>query len=218
MKLKILLIEDDLELAAALVNFLKSEHHIEHSATFAEAKELMREKNFDLILLDKILPDIDGDALLKSLRESKKEIPVIVITVKDSIDEKLKSFEEGADDYLIKPFSPLELLARINAVAKRSLNLPKSAADIRLFQNIMYINGVEIELDKKEAELVSILLQYRGNTVTKEKIFEALWPEDFYNENRISVLVYKIRKKIRKKMGHKSDIIKTYKYIGYKLE
>lgn len=177
----------------------------------------------NLILLDIMLPDMDGMEILKSLRfnPETKNLPVIMLTAKSERMDKIKGLDCGADDYITKPFDVLELISRIKAVLRRSGTVEAEVAEIsyeeiRLDHNkrLVFVNNKEVALTYKEFELLHMLLTAGGNVVPREKIVLAVWGTDFEGESR--TLDVHIRT-LRQKLGKAGNHIETVRNVGYKI-
>lgn len=180
-----------------------------------KALNIIKNENIDLIILDIMLPKIDGYELLPYIL--KRNIPVILLTAKDNIVDKVKGLNLGADDYLTKPFDGMELIARIKALLRRS----GKGADIKIFDGIeihiqerrVFKNSKELELTPKEFELLSVFLDHKGIALTREKLLELVWDYDFEGSTRtVDMHIKRLRSKLD------TQRLKTVFKIGYRLE
>ncbi len=176
----------------------------------------MEREKIDLILLDVMLPGLDGFSLMRQIRNLN--IPVIFITAKDSLADRIAGFELGADDYIIKPFEILELLARIHVVLRRSTKEQTAIiiddVEIRPLERQVYKLGCAVELTVREFELLDVLLQNRNIALSREKLLELAWGYDYEGETRtVDVHI----RQLRKKLGWE-ERIKTVFKLGYRLE
>lgn len=218
--MKLLVIEDDPDILSFLRNGFEELGYIIDSAMDGEEGEYLIELNsYDMIVLDWMLPKKSGIELLKSIRQKDIKTPVIMLTAKGDIDDKVKGLLQGADDYLPKPFSFKELNARIIALYRRSLsfssNIIKLNDEISLDIDAKSLKkeNKEIILAKKEFELLSFLIKHKNSIVSNDMIEEQLWNNESYiNSNVIQVTVYNLRKKTGK------ELIKSFRGLGYKLE
>ncbi len=176
------------------------------------------EKKPDLVLLDIMLPDLDGMEILSLIRKKDKETPVIMLTAKSDRMDKIKGLDGGADDYITKPFDVLELVSRIRAVLRR---IPSKAAEneyeklsLNYEERKVLVGGEEIVLTFKEFELLYCLLIHKGTVVGREKLLEKVWGTDFEGESR--TLDVHVRT-LRRKLGEAGDYIETIRNVGYKL-
>ena len=218
--IKILLVEDDLSLSKSVYDFLKS---------FAEVKQVFDGEEglyeaemgiYDLILLDLMLPEKNGFEVLKELRDQNIDTPVLIMTAKESLDDKMHGFDVGADDYLTKPFYLDELTARIQALLKRTGKLEDanglSYGNVRLnlTNKSAFVNDTPVELIGKEFDLVVYLMQNQNVILPKEQIFDRIW--GFDSDTTVTVVeVYmsKIRKKL--KDTDFAQNLATLRNVGY---
>ena len=219
--MKILIIEDDLKIINFLKKGLEEECYIVDSSTNGdEGLYLASVNEYDLILLDIMLPIKDGIEVCKALRASKNETPIIMLTAKDSIEDKIKGLDIGANDYLAKPFSFAELLARIR-VQLRTTNSSQtkiSIADLELdLLNKTAVRANEnITLTAKEFALLEYLIKNKDRVLSETTINSALSSfEDSNISNIVNVYIYRLRNKIDKKFDKK--LIKTIRGIGFKI-
>ena len=175
-----------------------------------------------LIMLDVMLPDIDGVDLLKRIKRQAKtsDLPVIMATARGAEIEKIQALDLGADDYLSKPFSMMEMVARVKAVLRRyKKEEPKTlnAGNLTLDENSHFVKegDRQIELTYKEYELLSLLLKHQGRVYSREQILDLIWGHDYDGENRtVDVHI----RTLRAKLGDSANLIKTVRGVGYKLE
>ena len=222
--MNILIIEDEYSLADAVAESLNSEGFntcIENNGEDGEDEALT--DNYDLILLDVMLPKKNGFDILKSLRNMKINTPVIMLTAKSEIEDKLNGLEHGADDYVTKPFAMRELIARAKAVLKRAKNIEDTElleyGDISLdVKNAMLRCGDnEIQISGKELDLMELLLVNKNQVSTKENIIERIWGYESEAEyNNVEVYITFIRRKL--KLINSKVKIKAVRGLGYKLE
>lgn len=222
--MRILIIEDEYSLADAIAETLKGENFVVDIVTNGDDGENEALTNiYDLILLDVMLPGKDGFQILRKLREEKIETPIIILTAKSEIYDKLNGLENGADDYITKPFHMKELVARIKVILKRKVNIKDNNnleyKDIRLDidSGKLKCKGNEIDINGKELELLEILLINGNKIVKRETLADKIW--GYYSEaeyNNVEVYISFLRKKLRLV---KSNVqIKAVRKIGYKLE
>lgn len=222
--MNILIIEDEYSLADAVAESLNSEGFntcIKNNGEDGEDEALT--DNYDLILLDVMLPKKNGFDILKSLRNMKINTPVIMLTAKSEIEDKLNGLEHGADDYVTKPFAMRELIARAKAVLKRAKNIEDTElleyGDISLdVKNAMLRCGDnEIQISGKELDLMELLLVNKNQVSTKENIIERIWGYESEAEyNNVEVYITFIRRKL--KLINSKVKIKAVRGLGYKLE
>ena len=222
--MKILIIEDEYSLADAIAETLKKENYTSKIVINGEEGEDEALTNiYDLILLDVMLPKRDGFEILKSLKNEKINAPIIMLTAKSEMSDKLKGLENGADDYITKPFHMRELMARIKIVLKRNSNieydniLEYSDLKLDLSTGKICSNGNEISINGKELELLEILLINRKQIISKEMLINKIWGYDSDAEyNYVEVYASFLRKKL--KLLKSKVKIKAVRGMGYKLE
>lgn len=217
----ILIIEDDKNLLDIVNTYLQSEGFDTVTANDGkDGMKLFNEKNPSLILLDVMLPDMDGRSILKEIR-SISDIPVLMMTARGEEYDRIMGFELGADDYIVKPFSPKELVARCRAILRRvypetsDRNLTFKGIEIDEVSREAYADGKRLDLTPKEFELLKYLTVNKGRALSREKILNDVWGYDFYGDLRT---VDTHIKQLREKLGNKKSLIKTVWGIGYKLE
>lgn len=220
----ILIVEDEYGLADAVSEMLKNENFNITIVTNGEEGEYEALSGvYDLVILDVMLPEKNGFEILKSMRDEKIKTPVIMLTAKSEIDDKLKGLENGADDYITKPFHTRELLARVKAVLKRTNDVEK--LNILEFQDLklnldtcqMKYNENSITIGGKELELLQLLMINKNQVVDRELIASKIWGFDSDAEyNNVEVYITFIRRKL--KLLKANVKIKAVRGIGYKLE
>lgn len=217
---EILLVEDTEKIASFISKGLRANgYRVTHVTSGEEALALTRSANFDLVILDIGLPGIDGFEVIRQLRGSGFDIPIIVLTARHSVDSTVTSFEEGADDYIGKPFAFEELLVRVKSRLRRSpAQLPQSqlltvgALSLDLIERKAHLEGQEIELTTKEFEVLEYFMKHPGQTLSREQILSGVWTYDFDpGTNVVDVYV----RYLRQKLG--ADVIQTVRGSGYKL-
>ncbi len=221
-KVKILVVDDEARMRKLVKDFLiKKDYEVIEAADGQEAVDVFFEQNdISLVILDVMMPKMDGWEVLKEIRAYSR-IPVIMLTAKGDERDELKGFDSGADEYISKPFSPKILVARVDALLRRS-NLISEEEKIETGGIIMdkaahtvTIEGKQIELSFKEFELLAYFMENQGIALSREKILNHVWNYDYFGDARtIDTHV----KKLRSKMGDKGDYIKTIWGMGYKFE
>ncbi|MHC4892844.1 MAG: response regulator transcription factor [Planctomycetota bacterium] len=216
----ILIIDDDPRLRDTLVRGLERAGHDARAVDGGStARAALAERPAEIILLDVMMPDEEGWEVLAALRASGDRTPVIFVTARDAVDERVKGLEAGADDYIIKPFAFDELLARITAVARRHATAaPLSIGPIELqpAQLVAVINGRRIELSPREFGLLSALVEARGETVERATLLRKVWGIDFDpGTNTVDVHVARLRRRLG---PTNAGLIRTVVSHGYALD
>ena len=221
-KVKILVVDDESRMRKLVRDFLiRKDYEVVEASDGQEAVDIFFEQNdISLIILDVMMPKMDGWEVLREIREYS-EVPVIMLTAKGDETDELKGFDSGADEYISKPFSPKILVARVDALLRRS-NLISEEARIESggivvdkAAHTVTIDGSQIELSFKEFELLTYFMENQGLALSREKILNHVWNYDYFGDARtIDTHV----KKLRSKMGDKGDYIKTIWGMGYKFE
>lgn len=213
--MKILLVEDNKSIIKGLeYAFAQNGYSCEYCLSLDEAVR-KAPFNYDVAVLDIMLPDGNGFDLFKKIRRYS-DLPVIFLTAVDDEDSVVNGLELGADDYITKPFSTRELIARIKRVANKNSKkniITVSGVTLDLDKSAVFENGKQLELTALEYKLLSLLMQNVGKVVTRELIFEKIWDVsgNFVNDNTLTVYIKRIRKKLD------ADIIKTVKGMGYQV-
>ena len=219
-KSKILVVDD--ESRKLVRDFLvKSHYEVAEAADGEEALALFFEQNdFDLVILDVMMPKLDGWQVCREIRAYSK-VPIIMLTAKSDERDELLGFELGVDEYISKPFSPKILVARVEAILRRTgqaaSEMIVEAGGIRLDKQAhsVTVEGKDIDLSYKEFELLAYFMENRGIALSREKILNSVWNYDYFGDARtIDTHV----KKLRSKMGAKGELIKTIWGMGYKFE
>ena len=218
----ILIVEDEVKIAEYLAKGLNESGY---STTIAEngvrALSCLQQQSFDLVLLDVMLPDLDGWQVLHTLR-TFSQIPVLMLTARDHVLDRVKGLELGADDYLTKPFSYIELLARIKSLLRRVPRLEQEAYQIsdmvlNRLKHEVYRNGQKIDLSQKEFALLQLLMEHQGQVMTRSQIASMVWNINFNTDtNVVDVAIRRLRSKIDDHYTPK--LIHTVRGMGYKLD
>lgn len=213
---KILIVEDDKAISDLIeLNLNMLGYETVKIYDGKDALESVQNENYDLILLDIMLPKVDGFQIMEKIK--CKNIPVIFLTAKNSLCDRVKGLKIGGDDYIVKPFESVELLARVEAVlrryGKRKNHLDLKDLEIFLEERIVKKKGEHIELTLKEFELLKLLIENKGLALSREKIVEKVWGYDYLGETRtVDMHIQRLRKKLD------LDEIKTVYKVGYRLE
>lgn len=215
--IRILIVEDERAISDLVkLNLSKVGYQCICAYDGLEAADLLEEQNFDLIILDVMLPKINGYELMEYIRPL--QIPVIFLTAKATLDDRMKGLTSGAEDYMVKPFEVVELLARVNIVLRR---YHKSESQLQFGDIVVDVEnqtvtkaGSEVELTPKELELLVFLMRNRNITLFREKIYEEIWGTEYSVESRtLDLHVQRLRKKLD--LG---ESLKTVFKVGYRLE
>jgi len=223
--MKVLIIEDERTLAREMKIFLEKAFYLCNNAyTAGQAKQLMEQNEYDFILLDLGLPDKDGLELLNSTKKMCAGASYIILTARGNLEDRIKGLDLGADDYLAKPFSLLELQSRMHAISRRKSGnndpvLELADFHIDLNKRIVRFQENEIELSRKEFDLLSYMLLHKNRPLTRLQLSEHIWgnfSDDDYDSNFIDVHI----KNIRKKMSAYASVewLQTLRGIGYKIK
>lgn len=222
--MNILIVEDERSLAREIAEFLKSENFLcDIANTGVEASEKISVNLYDFVLLDLGLPDYNGLDLLKEAKKLNTEASFIIITARGAVEDKVKGLDLGADDYLAKPFALIELLSRINAVARRKFNV--GTPDIILGEFTMQVQArklickeAEVDLTRKEYDLLQYLVLNSGKVLTRHQLYEHIWGntlDDQYDSNFIDVHIKNLRKKLN--LHAPSPWLETVRGVGYRV-
>lgn len=220
--MRILIVEDEIELASSMRNYLNNQdYNCELAADVEEAQEKMMLLNYDCIILDIMLPFGSGLDLLKALKNEGKEDGVIIISAKNSVDDKIHSLNLGADDYLAKPFHLAELSARIQSIIRRrnfkgSNIISYKELTVDLQSKELKVSGAEVDITKTEFSLLLFLLLNKNKVVSKNAIAENLSGQSALYFDNFDI-IYSHIKNLKKKLGVAGDYIKTIYGTGYKL-
>ena len=221
-KIKILVVDDESRMRKLVKDFLSREGYtVLEAADGVEAMDIFYEdKDIALIILDVMMPRMDGWQVCREIRESSK-VPVIMLTARSEERDELQGFELGVDEYISKPFSPKILVARVNAILRRTLGTDDgdviSAGGIVIDKaaHIVKIDGKSVDLSYKEFELLAYFIENQGIALSREKILNNVWNYDYFGDARtIDTHV----KKLRSKLGEKGEYIRTIWGMGYKFE
>ena len=221
----ILVLEDQDEIREFIViNIKRQNHTVFKAASGEEALEIVEKNNIDVAVLDIMLPGINGLEVCKNIRRNNKYMGIIMLTAKGLESDKEEGFMSGADDYIIKPFSPKELIMRINAILRR-VHMLKNDTDVKYVEGpftidfdsrVMLKNDNEIELTQIEFSIISLMVKNKGKSLSREEILDAVWGENFFGSFKIvDVNIRRIRKKIEEDPSE-PIYIKTIWGYGYR--
>jgi two-component system response regulator RegX3 len=223
---KVLGVEDEQSLREALVFFLEKEgHEVSVAVDGEEAIRVFENENPDIILLDLMLPKMDGNQVCKQIRQSSN-VPIIMLTAKDSEIDKIVGLEIGADDYITKPYSTRELLARIKAVLRRQVEPPLNAESVLVAgalrldsdRHVVTLNGNPLTLPLKEFELLELLMENVNRVLTRGQIIDRVWGSNYFGDTKtLDVHIKRLRSKVEEDPA-RPIYIQTVRGLGYKLE
>lgn len=222
---RILVVDDESDIRSLIQRYAQREgHEVTTASDGLQAVELCMENDFDIIIMDIMMPEMDGFTACKEIKKSK-DIPVLMLSARGEEYDKLFGFEVGVDDYVIKPFSPKELMARVNVIVSRHKKSDVSADETKeiiidgiridtLGRNVS-VDGEIIELTAKEYDILLYFVQNRGIALSRDNILNAVWGYDYFGEDRTVDWQIKL---LRSKLGNYRTYIKTLRGVGYKFE
>ncbi len=222
--MRILVVEDEHKIANSIKKGLEQESFaVDIAYDGVEGYDLASTEPYDVILLDLMLPGMNGMEICKKLRENKVHTPILMLTARGEIEDRVKGLNTGADDYLIKPFAFEELVARIKAIARR----PKEAIETLIKMDTLSLDTTSyavkrgetaIDLTRKEFSLLAFLMRHNGQTLSKEQIMESVWSyEADILPNTVEVYIGYLRNKIDRAFPHEKQLVHTVRGFGYKL-
>jgi DNA-binding response OmpR family regulator len=221
--MRILLVEDEHKISAYVKRGLEeSSYAVDAVFTGKEALDWAESAPYDAIILDILLPEMDGLTACRELRQRGDRTPILMLTARDTVDDRVTGLDAGADDYLVKPFALKELLARLRSLSRRSGDVPKSpiltVADLSLDPTTHRVtrNGKTIDLPAKEFAVLECLMHSVGHVLTRTQIAEHVWSYDTYNQsNVVDVYIRNLRRKIDD--NYEPKLLHTLRGVGYRL-
>lgn len=224
MRVRILVVEDEHKIANSIKKGLEQERYaVDVAFSGNDGFDLASTEPYDILILDRLLPEIDGIEITKKLRGQKIHTPILMLTAKGQIADKVEGLDAGADDYLVKPFAFEELLARVRALIRR----PKESTGIKLSVEDLTLDTITfearrgekmIELSSKEYALLNFLMRHANKTLTKDQIINNVWDYDAdILPNTVEVYIGYLRNKIDKPFSDKPSLILTVRGFGYKV-
>ena len=224
----ILVVDDEARIRSIVRKYAEFEGHtVTEAGDGMEAVSLCRRETFDIIILDIMMPELDGFSACREIRKST-DTPVIMLSARGEEYDKINGFELGIDDYVVKPFSPRELMLRVEAVMKRVKRTAESEGEknqiieldngglrVDLTARIVYVDGARVEMSPKEYDLFFYLLRNRNVALTRERLISEVWGYDFYGDARTLDTHIKL---LRKTLGRYSEYIVTLRGVGYRFE
>ena len=216
-QIKLLIVDDEENIREVIKEYARLENYnVTEADNGLSALKLLNEENFDLMILDIMMPKMDGFTLLNNLPKEKR-VPTIILSAKDDEIDKLVGFEKGIDDYLCKPFSPKELIARVKAIIKRTKNITQEYTyknlRINFKEHTLKINNKEIKITPKEFEILEYFIKNKKMAISREQILNQIWGYDFYGDDRTIDTHIKM---LRNNLGEYRNLIITVRGIGYK--
>ncbi len=221
--MRLLIVEDDLEAAAYMTKGLKESGYVaEHVADGREALYRVAAENYDAVIVDRMLPGVDGLTIVRTMRSAGNHTPVLILSALGDVDDRVKGLRAGGDDYLVKPYAFAELLARLEALLRRGradapdTTLKVADLEMDLVARTVRRAGKTIELKPKEFALLEYLMRHAGHVVTRTMLLENVWDYSFDPQtNVIDVHISRLRQKIDK--GHDKPLLATIRGAGYSL-
>ena len=217
---RLLVVDDEQKIREIIAKYAQFEGYATDEASSGlEAVEMFKEKDYDLIILDIMMPDLDGFSVCRELRKFSKT-PVIMLSARGEEYDRIHGFEVGIDDYVVKHFSPKELMLRISAILKRTNSISNDTFEyeglkVDFAGRIVYINGEKTDLTPKEYDLLFYLIKNKGIALTREKLIGNIWGYDFFGDDRTLDTHIKL---LRKSLGEYSRLIVTLRGVGYRFE
>lgn len=221
----LLIVDDEARIRDLIRKYAALEgYNVEEASNGMEAIEKCRQKNYDLIIMDVMMPELDGFSACREIRR-KSQVPVIMLSARGEEYDRIHGFELGIDDYVVKPFSPRELMMRVSAVLKRTAaNVPAASDGERVTIGDMVVDfaarqvtikGEKLNLSPKEYDLLFYMVRNRGIALTREKLISDVWGYDFFGDDRTLDTHIKL---LRKSLGEYADKITTLRGVGYRFE
>lgn len=224
--MKLLIVDDEQKIRQLIAKYADFEGY-----TYAEAEngmqavEITRSETFDLIILDIMMPELDGFSAAREIRKTNSSVPIILLSARGEEYDKIHGFELGIDDYVVKPFSPKELMLRVGAVLRRANGVVpgEDAHQTAVIQGMtvdytarkVTIDGEEVDLSPKEYELLFFLVRNRGIALTRDKLISEVWGYDFFGDDRTLDTHIKL---LRRQLGDYAKYIVTLRGVGYRFE
>ena len=220
--MKLLVVDDEARIRELIKKYATFEQYdVTEAENGMEAVELCRQQDFDLIIMDVMMPDLDGFSACREIRKASA-VPILMLSARGEEYDKLHGFELGIDDYVVKPFSPKELMMRVGAILKRSGAKSESRevvdiGDLRVdfTARRVTLEGKPLDLSPKEYDLLFYLVRNRGIALTREKLLSEIWGYDFFGDDRTLDTHIKL---LRRQLGPYADRITTLRGVGYRFE
>ena len=221
--MKLLIVDDEARIRALIAKYAAFEgYETEEAENGMQAIEMCRQHHYDLVIMDVMMPELDGFSAVREIRKNDP-VPVIMLSARGEEYDRIHGFEIGVDDYVVKPFSPRELMMRVSAVLKRSGGLTEAAEDIVKIGELevnftarrVSVEGRELDLSPKEYDLLFYMVRNRGIALTREKLISDVWGYDFFGDDRTLDTHIKL---LRRELGPCADRITTLRGVGYRFE
>ena len=226
---KLLVVDDEIRIRSIIKKYAEFEgHSVTEAADGMEAVHLVRKFKFDLVIMDIMMPELDGFSACREIRKHS-DVPIIMLSARGEEYDKINGFEVGIDDYVVKPFSPKELMLRIDAVMKRVnradnrgkqpehlvVMLDGGGLTADITARIVYIDGERVDMSPKEYDLFFYMLEHKNIALSREKLISDVWGYDFYGDIRTLDTHVKL---LRRSLGKYSNLIVTLRGVGYRFE
>jgi len=228
-KLQLLLVEDDIDLATAVIDYFELEKiQCDHAANGLSGFNLIKSNNYDVVILDLNMPKMNGLEVCEKLRAQGIDVPILMLTAKDTLDDKLQGFSKGADDYLVKPFAMEELIARVQVLSRRrsgqvdKLNVCGLELDNK--QQVITRDSVPLKLSPISYKILETLMLASPNPVSRDKLIQSVWGDQQPDSNSLKVHMFNLRKSVDGKTGNdntntnKTKLIHTLVGHGFVLK
>lgn len=222
---KLLVVDDEQNIRAMIRKYAEFDGYaVEEAGDGMEAVEKFRKGAFDLIIMDVMMPELDGFSACREIRKTDERVPIIMLSARGEEYDRIHGFELGVDDYVVKPFSPRELMMRVSAVLKRSqASQAAPAREVYKYEGLtvdftarmVFVDGVQEDLSPKEYDLLFYMVRNRGIALTREALITNVWGYDFYGDDRTLDTHIKL---LRKSLGPYAKLIVTLRGVGYRFE
>ncbi len=222
---KLLVVDDEQNIRAMIRKYAEFDGYaVEEAGDGMEAVEKFRAGAFDLIIMDVMMPELDGFSACREIRKADEQVPIIMLSARGEEYDRIHGFELGVDDYVVKPFSPRELMMRVSAVLKRSqASQATPAREVYKYEGLtvdftarmVFVDGVQEDLSPKEYDLLFYMVRNRGIALTREALITNVWGYDFYGDDRTLDTHIKL---LRKSLGPYAWLIVTLRGVGYRFE
>ena len=220
----LLIVDDESRIRTLIRKYAAFEgYEVEEAANGMQAVEMCRKKHYDLVIMDVMMPELDGFSAVREIRKTES-VPVIMLSARGEEYDRIHGFELGIDDYVVKPFSPKELMMRVGAVLKRSTAAASEkkeeivrlgGLEVNFTARRVSVDGKELDLSPKEYDLLFYMVRNRGIALTREKLISEVWGYDFFGDDRTLDTHIKL---LRRQLGSYADRITTLRGVGYRFE